>query len=143
MSTTSSHRRACVRFGEFEFDAIAEELRKHGLRLKLQKQPLCVLKFLLARPNQIVSRDESREALWPDGTHVDFDHGLNATVNRLRQVLADSADRPRYLEAVPGVGYRWVGAVEVCNPAVLDTTPARIFLFRGGPCSERISAVQR
>ncbi|MBC8166729.1 MAG: PD40 domain-containing protein [Bryobacteraceae bacterium] len=109
-------------FGPFEYDQTSGELRKHGTRLRLQGQPLQILSALLQRPNKIVSRDEFQQQLWNGGTFVDFEHGLNAAVNRLRQVLGDSADQPRYIETLPGRGYRFIAPVQVPTPAALLLT---------------------
>jgi TolB-like protein/DNA-binding winged helix-turn-helix (wHTH) protein/Tfp pilus assembly protein PilF len=102
-----------VRFGVFEVDIEAGELRKHGLRLKLSEQPFQILSMLLARPGEIVSRDFLRERLWPSDTFVDFDHGLNNAVMRLREVLGDSSERPRFIETLPRRGYRFIAPVEL------------------------------
>jgi TolB-like protein/DNA-binding winged helix-turn-helix (wHTH) protein/Tfp pilus assembly protein PilF len=101
-----------VRFGMFEADLDAGELRKHGLRLKLSEQPFQILGMLLARPGEIVSREELRERLWPSDTFVDFDHGLNNAVMRLREVLGDSSEHPRFIETLPRRGYRFIAPVE-------------------------------
>ena len=101
-----------LRFGSFEADLANGALRKHGLRIKLQKQPFQILSALLERPNQPVTREELRQRIWGDGTSVDFEHGLNAAVNKLRQALSDSPEAPLYIETVPGVGYRLLMAVE-------------------------------
>lgn len=98
-----------VSFGSFEFDLRACELRKHGLKIKLQGQPVQVLRKLLERPGEIVTRTELRELLWPAGTFVDFEHSLNAAVKRLRRALCDPADQPRYIETVARLGYRFIG----------------------------------
>jgi DNA-binding response OmpR family regulator len=82
------------RFGPFEVDPQSQELRKSGVRIRLQKQPSGVLLILLSRPYEVVSREELRQILWADDTFVDFEHGVNAAVNRLRQALLDSADPP-------------------------------------------------
>jgi DNA-binding winged helix-turn-helix (wHTH) protein len=100
------------RFGRFELDVRARELRKDGVRLRLQGQPLEVLALLLERPGEMVSRDELRRRLWPEGTHVDFEHGLNAAVKRLRSALGDVARRPRFIETLNRRGYRFIAAVE-------------------------------
>jgi TolB-like protein/DNA-binding winged helix-turn-helix (wHTH) protein/Flp pilus assembly protein TadD len=102
-----------VRFGVFEVDIEAGELRKHGLRLKLSEQPFQILSMLLARPGEIVSRDFLRERLWPSDTFVDFDHGLNNAVMRLREVLGDSSEHPRFIETLPRRGYRFIAPVEL------------------------------
>jgi DNA-binding winged helix-turn-helix (wHTH) protein len=96
-------------FGPFAFDEASGELQKHGVRLRLQGQPLQILVALIGRPGQVVTRDEFQRQLWTDSTFVDFEHGLNAAMNRLRQVLGDSADQPRYIETVAGRGYRFIG----------------------------------
>lgn len=103
---------ATIRFDGFELDAASGDLRKDGLRFKLQTQPLQVLTALLARPGGVVTRDALRQRLWPDDTFVDFEHGLNAAVKRLRDTLGDSADNPRYIETLPRRGYRFIAAVE-------------------------------
>jgi Tol biopolymer transport system component/DNA-binding winged helix-turn-helix (wHTH) protein len=101
-----------VRFGAFEVDLDRTELRKQGLRVRLQDQPFHVLAALLERPGEVVSREELIRRLWPDGTVVDFDRGLNAAVTRLRQALSDSAEAPRFVETVARHGYRFVAPVE-------------------------------
>ncbi len=101
-----------VRFGVFELDRRSGELRKAGVRVSLQEQALQVLTLLLERPGELVSRDELRQRLWPVGTNVDFDHGLNAVVNRLRDTLGDSAETPRFVETVPRRGYRFIAPVD-------------------------------
>ena len=98
-----------VHFGPFEADFTTGELRKHGIRLKLQDQPFQILKMLLTRAGQLVTREEIRENLWPDGTFVDFDNGLNAAVNRLREALGDSAENPKFVQTLPRRGYRFIG----------------------------------
>jgi Tol biopolymer transport system component/DNA-binding winged helix-turn-helix (wHTH) protein len=100
------------RFGVFEVDLRTEELRKQGMKLRLPRQSFAVLAMLLERPGELVSRDELREKLWPADTFVDFDHGLNAAVNRLREALGDSADLPRFIETLPRRGYRFIASVE-------------------------------
>ncbi len=101
-----------VRFGVFELDRRSGELRKAGVRINLQEQALQVLTLLLDRPGDLVSRDELRQRLWPHGTFVDFEHGLNAVVNRLRDTLGDSADTPRFVETIPRRGYRFIAPVD-------------------------------
>src|SRR4051794_36604930 len=115
--------RKTVRFGDFEVDLGAGELRKHGLRLRLQEQPFQILTALLERPGQVVTREELVRRLWPDGTFVDFDRGLNAAVTRLRQALSDSAESPRYVETVARRGYRLIAPTlsesEVATPPAI------------------------
>lgn len=113
-----------VRFGPYEIDTAAAELRKHGLRVQLQEQPFRILTALLERPGELVSRDDLIRRLWGDGTHVDYDRGLNAAVTRLRQALADAADRPRYVETVARRGYRFIAPVEgLMEPAAVSPAP--------------------
>jgi len=99
-------------FGPFEVDAPSGELFKHGIRVRLSKQPLQVLLTLLAQPGELVTREQLLAELWGEETFVDFEHGLNAAINRLRQSLGDSAEKPRYIETVPGRGYRFIGTME-------------------------------
>jgi len=101
-----------LRFGDFEVDLRAGELRKQGRRMRLQEQPLRVLSMLLERPGELVTREELRLQLWPADTFVDFDHGLNSAVARLRESLNDSAEEPRFIETLPLRGYRLVGELK-------------------------------
>lgn len=103
-----SDRSRPIGFGVFELDLESGELRKQGKRLRLQEQPFRVLAMLVRRPGQVVSRDEIREALWPDGVTVDFDHSVNKAVNKLRETLGDSAESPRFIETLPRRGYRFI-----------------------------------
>src|SRR5450755_1122277 len=100
------------RFGVFEFDPQARELTKHGVRLKVQEQPIQILEALLEQAGQIVPREDLQRRLWPDGTFVDFEQSLNKGVNKLREALGDSADHPIYIETVARRGYRFVAPVE-------------------------------
>jgi DNA-binding winged helix-turn-helix (wHTH) protein len=99
------------RFSAFEADVKAAELRRNGTRVKLQMQPFQVLVALLERPGDIVTRDELRQRLWPEDTFVDFDHGLNTAMVKLRDVLGDSASSPRYIETIAKRGYRFLEEV--------------------------------
>jgi len=101
-----------LHFGIFEVDLKACELRKHGLRLKLPEQPFQVLVVLLENPGEIVTREDLRNRLWPGDTFVDFDHGLNNAVMRLREVLGDSSENPRFVETIPRRGYRFIAPVK-------------------------------
>src|SRR4029077_5566575 len=113
-----------ARFGSFEMDLRAGELRKHGVRIRLQTQPFQILGMLLERPGELVTREELRQALWPGDTFVDFDHGLNNAINRLRETLGDSAESPRFLETLPRRGYRFIAAVEsIAPPSSQDSKP--------------------
>ncbi len=109
---------ARYRFDDFEADLRAAELRRRGIRLKLQLQPFQLLVALLERPQDVVTREELRQRLWPDDTFVDFDHGLNTAVAKLRDVLGDSATKTKYIETIAKRGYRFVGTVEVVAPPV-------------------------
>src|SRR5437879_2555433 len=112
-------------FGPFAFNESSGELHKHGIRVRLEGQPLQILATLIRQPGQVVARDEFQQQLWKDGTFVDFDHGLNAAMNRLRQALGDSADQPRYIETLAGRGYRFVAAVQATGQKpVLVMPPA-------------------
>ena len=104
-----------TRFGPFDADLRSGELRKHGLRLKLQPQPFQILALLLKHPGDVVTRDELRQELWPADTFVDFDTGLNSAIKKLRDVLDDSAEEPRYIETLPRRGYRFIARVENGN----------------------------
>ncbi len=110
-----------VHFGVFEVDLRAGELRKSGLKLKLTGQPFQVLAILLERPGDVVTRDELQKRLWADGTFVDFDHNLNAAINKIREVLGDSAESPRFVETLPRRGYRFIAPVDSVAPV---STPA-------------------
>ena len=99
-----------IRFGAYDVDLVGQELRKGGIRIKLQPKPFQVLAILLARAGATVSRDELKKLLWAPDTFVDFDHGLNTTVNKIREALSDSAENPRYIETLPN-GYRFIAPV--------------------------------
>ncbi len=103
------------RFGVFEADRQSGELRKQGRRLPLQGQPFEILIMLLERPGEVIGRAQIRERLWPDGTFVDFDHSLNTAINKIRDVLGDSASSPRFVETLARRGYRFIAPVDVVN----------------------------
>jgi cholera toxin transcriptional activator len=103
------------KFDEFEADLRAAELRKNGNRLKLQLQPFQVLVALLERPQEVVTREELRQRLWPQDTFVDFDHGLNTAMVKLRDVLGDSASKPKFIETIAKRGYRFLGTAEAMS----------------------------
>src|ERR1700756_632403 len=107
MQKASSESRV-FRFSTFELNVHAGELRKQGAKIKLQEQPLRILEMLLVRRGQIVTREELRIALWPANTLVDFDHGLNKAINKLREALGDSAESPRFIETLARRGYRFL-----------------------------------
>src|SRR5215831_7969627 len=133
-----------VRFGTFELDVRAGELRKQGAKIRLQEQPLRILEMLLAHPGQLVTREELRSRLWPSHTFVDFDHGLNRAINKLREALDDSAESPRFIETVPKRGYRFLqpmaSAVPEASIAVLPflnlTNDPENEVFADGICEE-------
>ena len=99
-------------FGAYEFDLLSRELRKHGIRIKLQEQPSQILAILLEHRGEMVTRDELQRRLWPSDTFVDFDHSLNTAIMRLRETLSDSSDNPRFIETLPRHGYRFIAPVE-------------------------------
>ena len=104
------------RFETFEVHEATGDLRKEGIRIKLHSQPFQVLVMLLERPSELVTREEMRQRLWGDDTIVDFDHGLNTAVNKIREALCEVASQPRYVETVSGRGYRFIAAVTVAEP---------------------------
>ena len=109
--------RLVYRFATYEADPLTGELRKAGVRLRLPDQPFRVLIMLLERPGELVTREEIRRKLWPADTFVDFDHGLNTVINRLRETLGDSASNPRFIETLARRGYRFLASVETAAPA--------------------------
>jgi Tol biopolymer transport system component/DNA-binding winged helix-turn-helix (wHTH) protein len=111
-----------VRFGVFEVDPRAGELRRNGVKVKIQEQPYQVLTLLLERPGEVVSREELKRRLWPADTFVDFDHSLNAAIKRLRDALRDSADNPRFVETLARRGYRFLAPVSGAIPLRTDAT---------------------
>jgi len=115
------------RFGPFEVHTGTRELSKSGTKIKLRGQPYLILEVLLGRAGEIVTREEIREKLWPADTFVDFEHGLNTSVKKLRQVLCDSAEQPRYIETVPRLGYRFIAPVEVVAERPEPSADAPIF----------------
>jgi DNA-binding winged helix-turn-helix (wHTH) protein len=116
---------ARYKFDEFEADLRAAELRRNGTRLKLQLQPFQVLIALLERPKEVVTREELRQRLWPQDTFVDFDHGLNTAMVKLRDVLGDSASNPKHIETIAKRGYRFLGSPETVfeQPPVTTSQP--------------------
>jgi len=106
-----------LRFGVFELDLHAGELRKDGLRVRLQEQPFQVLATLLEQPGEVVTRETLQKKLWPADTFVDFDHGLNKAISKIREALSDSAASPRFVETVARRGYRFLAEVKVADAA--------------------------
>jgi DNA-binding winged helix-turn-helix (wHTH) protein len=148
MSGQPELRHAPKRFGVFELNPETGELRKHGISIRLQDQPLKVLLCLLERPGFLCSRESLIRSIWNEGTFVDYEHGLNAAVTRLRQVLGDSADHPRYIETVGRKGYRFIAPVESTQATEPFDSAAHLTEFVsaksgaeiGGPGSETPSA---
>ena len=105
-----------VRFGLFEADLGAGELRRAGVRVKVQDLPFRALKLFVSSPDKVISREELRKALWPGNVHVDFDRGISSAINRLRETLDDTASSPRFIETVARAGYRWIAPVQVVAP---------------------------
>src|SRR6516162_1274964 len=106
---------AVRRFGAFEINLQSRELRKNGIRMRLSGQPFQVLAVLIERAGEAVTREELQSKLWSADTFVDFDHGLNNAVARIREVLDDSSDTPRYVETIPRRGYRFIGTLGRCS----------------------------
>ena len=113
-----------ISFGQFEADLQSQELKKQGLRLRLSPQSFQILQVLLERPGKLVTREEFRQTLWPADTFVDFEHGLNAAVNRLRECLGEDAEKPRYIETLPRRGYRLIAPMNGSRAAIEPIEPA-------------------
>jgi cholera toxin transcriptional activator len=107
-----SRQTTCYRFGVFEADPSTGELRRKGIKVKLHAQPFQLLFLLLERPGEMLTREEICRNLWPDGTFVDYEHGVNSVVNRLREALGDKASNPRFVETLARRGYRFLAPVE-------------------------------
>jgi cholera toxin transcriptional activator len=124
MALPQNHSRV-ARFGVFELDLSAGELRKSGVKLHLQGQPFQVLALLLERAGEVVTREELQQKLWPSDTFVDFDHSLNTAINKVREALGDSASNPRFVETLARRGYRFIAPVQVPdqNGATNETLP--------------------
>jgi DNA-binding winged helix-turn-helix (wHTH) protein len=115
-----------IRFGVFEADLTTGELRRMGVRVAIQEQPFQVLAALLERPRSLVTREELRQRIWPKEVFVDFDHGLNKAVSKLRVALGDEDSTPRFIETLPRRGYRFVAAVSSCSASAGATIVARL-----------------
>jgi Tol biopolymer transport system component/DNA-binding winged helix-turn-helix (wHTH) protein len=120
----NSTLRQVVHFGVFVVDLKLGELRKHGLKIRLQEQPFQILRMLLERPGEVVLREEIQQELWSNDTVVEFDHSINAAIKRLRQTLGDDADRPLYVETVPRRGYRFIAPLNGANPVSAPALPS-------------------
>src|SRR5438874_8830286 len=101
-----------VRFGDFELDQDTGELRREGVKVRLQEQPLQILQILLEQPGKVITREDLRKRVWPSDTFVDFDHGINNAIKRLREALGDTAETPRFVETLPRRGYRFIANLE-------------------------------
>jgi DNA-binding winged-HTH domains len=120
MMENATKSRDAVRFGEFELED-SGELRSGTRKVKLQEQPLQILRILLEQPGRVVPREELQKRIWPSDTFVDFDHGINNAIKRLREALGDIAETPRFIETLPRRGYRFLNAV---------ATPLQMFQLR-------------
>jgi cholera toxin transcriptional activator len=128
-SPNAARLSSIVRFGTFEANVATHELRKRGHRVRLQDQPFAVLTALLERPGTVVTREELREKLWLADTFVDFDHSLNTAINKIREVLDDSATTPRFIETVARRGYRFLAEVRYeADVSKADEFPSRLKL---------------
>ena len=112
-----------LRFESFELDVRSRELRKGKNRIRLQEQPFEILRMMLERPGDVVTREELARRLWPDGTFVDFEHSLNAAVKRLRAALGDDADNPRFVETLPRRGYRFIASLNGGTAIAMPIAP--------------------
>jgi DNA-binding winged helix-turn-helix (wHTH) protein len=118
--------KANVRFGPFQVDLRRGEMRKAGSRIRLQEQPFQILRMLLESPGEMVSREEIRNRLWPDETVVEFDLSINAAIRRLRSVLLDSADKPRYIKTITRQGYCFIGVAEYTDHPAPQPEPVAL-----------------
>ena len=130
---TLSHSENTVRFGQFELDLRTRQLTKNGAKIRLSQQPIQVLSLLLENPGEIVTREELRRRLWSSDVFVDFDHGLNKSIQKLRDALGDSADSPRYIETIPRIGYRLIVLANEANGIVDQPSEAGIFELPTAP----------
>ena len=124
-----SSSQTIVRFGEFELDQDAGELRRNGIKVRLQEQPLQVLQILLEQPGRVITREELQRRMWPADTFVDFDKGINNAINRLREALGDTAETPLYIETLPRRGYRFKAAVDAPKRPTSGTPLDSIAIF--------------
>jgi DNA-binding winged helix-turn-helix (wHTH) protein len=124
------------RFGVYEVDLTSGELRKSGVRLRLPDQAFRVLVAMLERPSEVVTREDLRTKLWPDGTFVDFDHGLNTIINKLRETLSDTAANPRFIETIARRGYRFIAPVEFGGTRASPPDPAEPQVAHANPIKD-------
>ena len=121
-----------LRFGVFQINLAARELRKHGVRVRLPGQPFCILSILLEKPGQVITREEMRQRLWSSDTFVDFEHSLNSAIKKLRHALSDSAENSRYIETIPRLGYRFIAPVEQVAATVPPAVDVSLVADRSG-----------
>ena len=121
-----------LRFGVFQVNLAARELRKHGVRIRLPGQPFCILSILLEKPGEVITREEIRRRLWSSDTFVDFEHSLNSAIKKLRAALGDSPENSRYIETVPRVGYRFIAPVEQVSLTATTVAGASAVMDRSG-----------
>jgi TolB-like protein/DNA-binding winged helix-turn-helix (wHTH) protein/Flp pilus assembly protein TadD len=133
----NDHVSGRLHFGVFELDLHAGELRKHGLRVRLQEQPFQVLATLLKHPGEVVTREELQKKLWPADTFVDFDHGLNKAISKIRETLSDSAESPRFVETVARRGYRFLAEVKIADAATLPSPELSNLPYPGAEVGDR------
>src|ERR1035437_2162311 len=127
---SESGDRGTCRFGVYEFNLLAHELRKHGVQVRLRGQPFDLLVMLLERPGQVVSREEMQARLWPGDTFVDFERSLNSAIRKLRAALSDSPERPIYIETVPRVGYRFIAPDQLLPPQAASASAPPVAVER-------------
>src|ERR1041385_3764246 len=120
---TSNQLPVRLTFGPFVVNASTGELLKGGIRVRLPAQPFSILLLLLNSPGEVVTREQLQKQIWGDGTYVDFEHGLNAAMNKLRSALGDSAESPRYIQTMPGRGYRFIGTLDCGQVVPISLSP--------------------
>src|SRR5258707_4144307 len=121
-----------LRFGVFQVNLAALELRKHGVRIRLPGQPFCILSILLEKPGEVITREEIRRRLWSSDTFVDFEHSLNSAFKKLRAALGDSPENSRYVETIPRVGYRFIAPVEQVSATLPPSVEVSVVTDRSG-----------
>ena len=130
---TFSNTQNTVRFGQFELDLRTGQLTKNGAKIRLSQQPIQVLSLLLETPGEIVTREEFKRRLWSSDVFVDFDHGLNKSIQKLRDALGDSAGSPRYIETIPRIGYRFIALANEAGGSVEPPSETGIFAPPAAP----------
>jgi len=133
---TFQQSRGTVRFGPFEVNRQAGDLRKQGAKIKLQEQPFQILQMLLEHPGEVVTRDELQKRIWPTDTFVDFEQGLYNAIKRLREALGDSPETPSYIETLPKKGYRFIGCIEASAPRIESLAVLPLENLSGDPEQE-------